>query len=894
MFIKILSLRAKLLLWLMPIILVGLVSMSSGAYFYFKSVIEEELSKSMLASVGKSAESINRWLSIIMLEPEAIASTPAAKAINENFSLLDNLNLNRHKRLHAKYPDIFKDIYAANKDGEYHTIIQIGDNFTIHKGNIVNRPYFQAIMSGAPTQITSPLISRTTGISTVFLVSPIHDEENQPIGLIGSGISLSYIQNIAQTLKAGLTGYGFILADDGTYIYHPNDSLIMKSKITELDNPALQKLGRRMISGKSGIFSYSYDGQEMVALHFPIPITGWSVATVLPEIELFAPAVNMVKILLAITVFFSLIVGFAIIFAMDHLTRPLKSLVSRAQEISSGNLKVPALEIQTEDEIGKLAGAFNLMTTNLNSTLSGLQKSEDKYRSIFENSLLGIIQVSIEGNIISANPAFVQMLGYESLEKMLDEAKNVQTSMYLNPEDRTKILEELLQKGKLQNQEIQLKHRNGDSFWVSIDIRLIRDQAGAPLRIESLVNDINNRIEAEQERSKLQSQLAQSQKLEAVGKLAGGVAHDFNNILSVIIGKSEIALMKMAPSAPFYASFVDIKKAAEHSASLTRQLLTFARKQTIAPQVVDINQNMQETLSMLRRIISENIDLTQSPSPGLWPVKMDPDQMTQIITNLCVNARDAIDKIGTIIIKTTNSTLDKEYYTDLSDYIPGDYVCLSVSDDGCGMDPETQKQIFEPFFTTKGQHKGTGLGLATVYGIVKQNHGFINIYSEVNQGTTFKIYIPKYTGNDAHRALNHDKHDTPRGDESILLVEDEPELLDVSEQMLKELGYTVLAVNSPEEAIRYAEQYGEKIDLLLTDVIMPKMNGRDLATYIHELHPHMQCLFMSGYTADIIAHQGVLDEGIDFLQKPFSVQALAGKVRAVIDAGGHLTRISHH
>lgn len=822
-----------------------------------------------------------------MLEPASFASTPAAKAINENFEQLDKQNYYRHRLLHAKYPNIFKDIYAANKSGEYHTITQDGDSYSIYKGNIFNRPYFQSIMNGGPTQLTAPLISRTTGIPTIFMVSPIHNAEGQPLGLIGAGISLEYIQNITQDLKTGKTGYGFIVADDGTYIYHPDDSFIMKSKITEIDNESLNKLGRRMISGKSGTFTFSIEDREMVALYSPVTVTGWSVATVIPKEELFAPAVNMVKILLAITVFFALAVGFAIILAMSYLTKPLQSLAFRAQEISAGNFEVPALEIQTDDEIGKLARAFNLMTTNLNSTLSGLQQSEDKYRSIFENSLLGIIQVSIDGVVITANPAFVQMLGYTSLENMLYEVEDVQSSMYLNPDDRKRILSRLLLENKLKNQEIQLKHRNGKAFWVSIDISMIRDDTGAPLRIESLVNDINDRIQAEHEKSELQSQLIQSQKLEAVGKLAGGVAHDFNNILSVIIGKSEIALMKMESSDTFYSSFSDIKKAAEHSANLTRQLLAFARKQTIAPQVVDINNTLQETLNMLRRIISENIEVTQSPASNLWPVKIDPDQMAQIITNLCVNARDAIPDFGKILITTENKPLAKDFYSNLEDFTPGDYVCLSVNDDGCGMSSETQKQIFEPFFTTKGQHKGTGLGLAMVYGIVKQNSGFIHISSKLDQGTTFKIYLPRYTGSRKHNLQDSAKHNIPTGTESILLVEDEPELLKVSEHMLKELGYTVIAVDHPDEALRYTKQYGEKIDLLLTDVIMPKMNGRDLATRIHHLYPHMLCLFMSGYTADIIANQGILDEGINFLQKPFSLQDLAGKIRTVIDTDVH-------
>ncbi|BHH81910.1 hybrid sensor histidine kinase/response regulator [Desulforhopalus sp. 52FAK] len=883
MFKQFLSLRAKLFIWLMPIILTGLVSVSSGAYFYFKNVIEEELSKSMLSSVEKSAESINRWLATIVLEPETMASTPAAKNINENFELLDRQNLYRHKKLHANHSDIFVDIYAANSKGEYHTIIQEGDNYSIHKGNINSRPYFQSIMAGGPTQLTPPLISRTTGIPTIFMVSPILSDDGKPLGLIGAGISLTYIQHIAKDLKTGDTGYGFIIADDGTYIYHPHESFIMESKITELDNPMLNKLGRMMVAGKSGIYTFVEDNRAMVALFFPVPLTGWAVASVLPESELFAPAVNMVKILLTITIVFATLVGFAIIFAMNHLTKPLQTLADHAQELSSGNMDIPELKIQSEDEIGKLSKAFNLMITNLNSTLHGLKDSEDKYRSIFENSLVGIIQVEMDGTVLHANPAFIQMLGYSSLEAMLKETDNVQNSMYVKPEDRTLLLKELLECDRLRNKELQLKKRGGEPLWVSIDITLIRDDNGKPLRVESHINDIDNRIKAEEERATLQTQLAQSQKIEAVGKLAGGVAHDFNNILSVIIGKSEIALMQMDKTDKFYDFFVDIKKAADHSANLTRQLLAFARKQTIAPQVVDINLLLDETLNMLKSLISERIDLTRSSSTDLWSVKIDPDQMAQIITNLCLNARDAIDGLGRIIVQTQNVTLDQQYYANMSDFLPGDFVRISVSDSGCGMDAETQQQIFEPFFTTKGMaKKGSGLGLATVQGIVIQNGGFINIYSEVDQGTSFNIYLPRYTG-DQEQALIPSTNNIQRGTESILLVEDEFELLKVSEQMLSELGYTVVAMNDPEEAVLYVHQNSENIDLLLTDVIMPKMNGRDLADKVITQYPNICCLFMSGYTADIIAQQGVLDEGINFLQKPFSLQSMSSKIRTVLD-----------
>jgi len=327
-FDKPLSLRAELLLWVMPIVVSGLLSLSFGAYWYISNVIEDELSKSMLASVGKSAESINRWLATIMIEPETIAATLVAKRINKDFSSLDIQNINRHKVLHDKYPEIFLDIYAANRHGEYHTVLRDGDAFEIFVGDISNRPYFRSIMAGEGTQVTPPLISRTTGIPTIFTVSPILDEQNEPQGLIGAGLSLQYIQKIAQDLQAGESGYGFILSQDGTFIFHPNDGFIMRKNITKLEDKSIRVLGEKMISGASGMLFYTFREQEMVAFYQPIPIAGWSVATVLPEAELFAPAIKMIKLLITITCIFVALVGGAILLAMQSLTRPLRRLAS--------------------------------------------------------------------------------------------------------------------------------------------------------------------------------------------------------------------------------------------------------------------------------------------------------------------------------------------------------------------------------------------------------------------------------------------------------------------------------------------------------------------------------------------------------------------------------------
>jgi signal transduction histidine kinase len=398
-----------------------------------------------------------------------------------------------------------------------------------------------------------------------------------------------------------------------------------------------------------------------------------------------------------------------------------------------------------------------------------------------------------------------------------------------------------------------------------------------------LEQEIAERKQAELEKEKLQAQLNQAQKMESVGRLAGGVAHDFNNMLGVILGHAEMSLEEIDPEAPLYATLQAVQHAAERSAALTRQLLAFARKQTVAPKVIDINETVAGMLNMLRRLIGEDIDLLWQPGEKLSPVKVDPSQIDQLLANLCVNARDAIDGVGKITIETQPATFDQRYCSAHHGYLPGEYILLAVSDDGCGMDQDTLNHIFEPFFTTKEQGKGTGLGLASVFGMVRQNNGFINVYSESGRGTTFKIYLPIFAVTSARVATKAPDMPAERGNETILLVEDEPAILQMTTMMLERLGYTVVAAATPGEAIRLAHEYRGRVDLLMTDVVMPEMNGRDLAKNLLLINPKLNRLFMSGYTANVIAHHGVLDEGVHFIQKPFSVKELSGKVREVLN-----------
>ena len=380
----------------------------------------------------------------------------------------------------------------------------------------------------------------------------------------------------------------------------------------------------------------------------------------------------------------------------------------------------------------------------------------------------------------------------------------------------------------------------------------------------------------------IEAQLQQAQKLESVGRLAGGVAHDYNNALSVIMGFAELTLNSMPPNNPLTTNLNEIIKAARTATDITRQLLAFARKQDITPRVLDLNDNVDQMLKMLRRLIGEDIDLVWMPGADLWPVMMDPSQVSQILANLCVNSRDAIKGVGKITIETKNTSFEEVRSTAHVDARPGDYVRLVVTDDGCGMKKEIVENIFEPFFTTKTVDKGTGLGLSTVYGIVRQNDGFINVHSEPGHGTAFSIYLPRHSGQPV-RSKERKRTDMPVGKgETILLVEDDLPFLRLTRKILEILGYTLLTASTPTEALKLAEAHAGSIHLLIADVIMPEMDGQELAQRMEAFCPQMRHMFMSGYTADVIRHRGKLDEGVRLLYKPFAMKDLAEAVQVVL------------
>lgn len=512
-----------------------------------------------------------------------------------------------------------------------------------------------------------------------------------------------------------------------------------------------------------------------------------------------------------------------------------------------------------------------------------LKESEERFRHLVEDAPFGLSLMRADRTFEFFNQQFTTIMGY-TLEDLPDkEAWFVKA--YPDPDYREQVigawtadLGKDVKVGEIKPRVFKVCCKDGQEKMMHFRAVPLKD-GHQILTYE----DITELRQAEEEREKLQAQLNQAQKMESVGRLAGGVAHDFNNMLQVILGHTELALVQMEPGQAIAADLQEIKKAAERSADLVRQLLAFARKQTISPRVLDLNETVESTLKMLRRLIGEDIDLAWLPGSGLARVKMDPGQIDQILANLAVNARDAIAGVGKLTIETGMVTLDQTYCATHAGFKTGDFVQLVVSDNGCGMGAETMSHLFEPFFTTKAVGRGTGLGLATIYGIVKQNDGFINAYSEPGQGTSFRIYLPPFGAEDEPVRKESLTTSPAGGYETILLVEDEAMILDIAHTMLERQGYTVLVAATPGEATRLAREHAGRIHLLMTDVVMPEMNGRDLAKRLMYRYPDLKCLFMSGYTATSIAHHGVLDEDVNFIQKPFSSLTLAMKVREALD-----------
>jgi PAS domain S-box-containing protein len=563
------------------------------------------------------------------------------------------------------------------------------------------------------------------------------------------------------------------------------------------------------------------------------------------------------------------------------ITRSIQELASGVEELEQGKWG-RSLRVYSRDELGKLTESFNKMSRTIMEQQEEVSKYTRQLETLSENAPFGMVMIDKDGTFKYINPKFRELLGYD-----LNDIPNGKTwfrKAYPDPTYRHHVIStwindlEGLKSGEKRPKTFTVTCKGGTEKIINF----------IPVQLETGENliaceDITELKRAEEEKAVLQEQLRQSQKVEAVGCLAGGIAHDFNNLLTVIKGYSQLSSIELKEGDPLRGNIDEIQNATDRAASLTRQLLAFSRRQVMEMKILDLNTLLRDLEKMLRRVIGEDIEMVIQLAEDLGRVRADVGQIEQVIMNLAVNGRDAMPNGGKLTIETANVELDEFYARSHVDVKPGHYVMFSVSDTGVGMTPEVRERIFEPFFTTKEKGKGTGLGLSTSYGIVKQSEGDIWVYSVQGKGTTFKIYLPRV--NEPLEEIRKEvlKEELPRGNETILIVEDEEEVRKLAGKILERQGYRILEASQGDDALRISERHGGPIDLILVDVIMPGMSCSELAKHLKSPHPKMKVLYMSGYTDNAIVRHGVLEKGVNYIQKPFTMEGLARKVREVLD-----------
>ncbi len=715
-------------------------------------------------------------------------------------------------------------------------------------------------------------------------------------GYLIAEVNLKYIRDLVNTIRVGKNGLAYVVNANGDLIASRDSARVLKGENLAKLKPVHDFINGA-VSGSSGeVNTYrGIDGTLVVGTCVALNTPDWAVVAETPIAEAYHAVITNALTALFISIVIAFSAGIMGVYLAGWISVPLSHLTQTAKRIASGEISLRA-SVNRPEEAAQLANAFNSMTAQLQQSLEALEqrlaeigraegslrRANETLQSLIDNSPLAFVMVDTQNRVMLWNSAAEAMYEWKQ-EEVLDMPLPLYRDKAALNEFHT--LRERVACGEIFT-DIETEHlrKEGGVLRVAYSLSPIRGADGGVYAFMIIAADITGRKLAEEERSKLEMQLIQAQKMDSIGRLAGGVAHDFNNMLSVILGYADLIKSQLRGDDPLYPYICDIEKAGLHSRDITRQLLAFSRKQLIEPKPVNLNELITNTRSTLARLIGEDITLEFQPEPNLWPVRLDPAQVDQILVNLAINARDAMPKGGSVIIKTQNIFIDENYPLQHYESNPGPHVMLEVSDTGIGMDGETASRIFEPFFTTKQPGKGTGLGLATVYGIAKQNNGFISVYSEPGQGTTFRTYFPRFSQNGVE-AQKAEESPPIQGSETVLLVEDDTMVRDLTKKMLEKTGYTVIAAESPTRALELCESPDIRFDLLITDVIMPEMSGPELRDMIEAKRPHTKALFISGYTSDIIAHRGVIDKGVQLLQKPFSLSDLTQKVRQIIDSG---------
>lgn len=807
---------------------------------------------------------------------------------------------------HLKESDInFLRISLIDKDGmavAYSPLLDDLGRNNIGK-NFSDRPYIPILKKTLKPMLSEVMVSKFGNQAPVAIMLAPVVINGEYAGAVGGILNLERIHTILNLNSHNPCSYYTLLDKNGKIILTnlkdqtPMSPLLRgNGKIQQLENGMLQwipelphHISTIELWGRSAYILESEIGDfsewRLILEQHVVPFQK-------KLYEKYSSRIKMIFMILMIALPLADYLSYRVIHTIDQLSQQTRDLPRKLAENYQMSWPTSAiLEINhLIENIKEMADTLTSMFREIRQVNEALEqrilerteelrRNEEDYRRLFEDhSAVKLIINPENGNIIDANHAAAQYYGWSR-----DQLKQMKISQ-IDTLSEQEVKQEMERARKRERIRFEFRHRRADGSIRDVEVFSSSVQIKGGSYLHSIVHDITDLKQSEAENKKLQNQLLQAQKMESIGRLAGGVAHDFNNMLNVIIGYTEMALDTPQTPESVVRYLKEILSAALKSTNVVRQLLAFARQQTISPKVLDLNETVSGMLKMLKRLIGEDIDLLWVPSPNLWKVEMDPTQIDQILANLIVNARDAIPNIGKITIETANIQFDENYCKTHLGFIPGEFVMLAVSDNGKGMDKETMSKIFEPFFTTKELGKGTGLGLSTVYGIVKQNKGFINVYSEPGQGSTFKIYFPRCGSSEKAEKQLPPPENIQTGGETILLVEDEQVLLKMGKTMLERLGYNVLAASTPGEAIGLASKYGGIIHLLITDVIMPEMNGKELAERLREFYPNIKVLFMSGYTANVIAHHGVLEKNIHFIQKPFSKKELGEKTREVLKA----------
>jgi PAS domain S-box-containing protein len=866
--------------------------------------------------VSQAAESVS-WMAVNQLSGERTAIRLPKMLVggqwlgNNPDPAVDTPVVDEVTRLGGESATVFQ---RMNPHGD---MLRVATTVKTTKGLRAVGTYIPAINpDGTANPVVASVMSGKTYSGRAYVVNAyyltayqaIRDCRGAMVGMLYVGVKLADVEaRVRQAIlrtPVGRTGYVYVLGgagkERGRYIISQRGERDGENIWGSMDSdghPVIQEIVRKAVALRPGElatehYRWQNPGEsaprwKVVRLVYFEP-WDWVIGASVYEDELQGYRAILNEGRQRMTVFMSA-TGFAItvligllgaLLAWIIIVKPVRRMTAAVETIIAGNLN-GTVDVRSSDEVGVLARTVNIMTERLKQTMESLRRSEEKYRGIFENAIEGFFQSSLEGRFLTVNPAMSSILGYDSPADLAERVTDIGRQLYVRPEDREEVIAALLNGWAVVRREVQFQRKDGGAIWVSLNDHLVRDGNGKPSHVDGFIYDISDRKKAEEALRQSEERFQQAQKMEAVGRLAGGIAHDFNNLLTVISGYADLLAEKVGNGVR--NDVEEIQRAARRAAALTSQLLAFSRKQILERRVIKLGSLTFAMREMLQRLIGEDINLTIRSSEDEWLVLADPGRIEQIVMNLAVNARDAMPEGGQLTIETSNRILDNEYAFEHPGVRAGEYVQIAVSDTGHGMGKEVLSRLFEPFFTTKEQGKGTGLGLSTVYGIVKQSAGHITCHSEPGKGATFTIDFPRTIETRDETTAPVTGTAACRGSETILLVEDEESVRRYTKTVLENNGYTVIAASGGREAMAAIQLQKCKIALLVTDVVMPQMSGKELAEELLGACPTVKVLFLSGYAENAVVQQRELDPDINFLQKPFSSVELLKKTSEILD-----------